>query len=256
MKKLLIAIFIVSLSVIGCEIPYTGPMLTVDDVDQYLHSTGEDAVCLQDGLDSLCVKLTPGARGPQGAPGPPGPPGSPGANAPIIHIHEQSIIYDFYHENKLILRAEKQMDTSELLEQLAAQQGDDAWAQTADANSVFPKETKVGWIVRIYYQNPVPLNRGLTLGTSGFDVAITVDAFYGLKTPIDANTPVSQTRGPDGEAIEFFIHTESNWITISVVGIFPDFRATFTFSDGIDSIESVPPGEATLFLSPSVKLVI
>ena len=66
MKKLLIAIFIASLSVIGCEIPYTGPMLTVDDVDQYLHSTGEDAVCLQDGLDSLCVKLTPGARGPQG----------------------------------------------------------------------------------------------------------------------------------------------------------------------------------------------
>ena len=66
MKKLLIAIFILSVSVIGCDIPYTGPMLTVDDVDQYLHATGEDAVCLQDGLDSLCVKLTPGARGPQG----------------------------------------------------------------------------------------------------------------------------------------------------------------------------------------------
>ena len=39
MKKLLIAIFIVSLTVIGCEIPYTGPMLTVDDVDRYLYST-------------------------------------------------------------------------------------------------------------------------------------------------------------------------------------------------------------------------
>ena len=70
MKKLLIAIFIVSLTVIGCEIPYTGPMLTVDDVDRYLHSTGENAVCLQDGLDSLCVKLTPG---PQGTRGPQGP---------------------------------------------------------------------------------------------------------------------------------------------------------------------------------------
>ena len=153
-------------------------------------------------------------------------------------------------KNTLILRAEKQMDTSELLAQLAAQQGDDASAQTVDANNVFPEDTKVGWIVRIYYQAPVPLNRGLTLGTSGFDVAITVDAFYGFKTPIDANTPVSQTSGPDGEAIEFFVHTESNWITISVVGIFPDFRATFTFSDGIGSIESVPPGEAIFYLSP------
>ena len=73
MTKLLIAIFIVSLTVIGCEIPYTGPMLTVDDVDRYLYSTGEDAVCLQDGLDSLCVKLTPGPQGTRGPQGPQGP---------------------------------------------------------------------------------------------------------------------------------------------------------------------------------------
>ena len=42
MKKLLIAIFIVSLTFTGCELPYTGPILTVDDVDRYRHSVGED----------------------------------------------------------------------------------------------------------------------------------------------------------------------------------------------------------------------
>lgn len=56
MKKLLLAIFVMCVSAIGCEIPYTGPMLTVDDVDQYLHSIDEDAVCLQDGLDSLSAQ--------------------------------------------------------------------------------------------------------------------------------------------------------------------------------------------------------
>ena len=95
MKKLLIAIFIVSLSVIGCDLPYTGPILTVDDVDRYLHSVGEDTSCLEVGFDGICVKIMPGDRGPQGPPGPPGPPGTqgpsgppgnPGANAPIIHI--------------------------------------------------------------------------------------------------------------------------------------------------------------------------
>ena len=73
MKKLLIAIFIASLSIIGCELPYTGPILTVDDVDRYRHSTGEDTACLLVGFDSICVKIIPGDIGPQGPPGPPGP---------------------------------------------------------------------------------------------------------------------------------------------------------------------------------------
>ena len=131
MQKLLIAIFILSLSVIGCELPYTGPILTVDDVDRYLHSVGEDTSCLLVGFDSVCVKITPGPIGPQGPPGPTGPqgpqgpqgpPGNPGANLPIIHIHEDHIVYEFYYKNKLISREEKQIDTSELLALLLAEQ--------------------------------------------------------------------------------------------------------------------------------------
>lgn len=54
---------------VGCETPYTGPVLTVDDVDRYLGATGEDTVCLQDGFDSVCIKVIPGPQGIQGEPG-------------------------------------------------------------------------------------------------------------------------------------------------------------------------------------------
>ena len=50
MEKLLVAIFIVSLAVTGCELPYTGPILTVDDVDRYRHSVGEDTPACLPGL--------------------------------------------------------------------------------------------------------------------------------------------------------------------------------------------------------------
>ena len=145
MKKLLIAIFIMSLAFIGCELPYTGSILTVDDVDRYRHSVGEDTPCLLVGFDSVCVKITPGNIGPQGPPGPPGPPGpqgpqgpqgNPGANIPIIHIHEDHIVYEFYHEGKLVSREERQIDTSELLALLLAeQQGNQAGSNNGIGNN-------------------------------------------------------------------------------------------------------------------------
>ena len=144
MQKLRIAIFIMSLAFIGCELPYTGPILTVDDVDRYRHSVGEDTSCLLVGFDSICVKIVPGPQGPPGTQGPPGPPGipglqgpsgNPGANAPIIHIHERSIVYEFYYEGKLVLRAERQTDTSELLELLAIQQGNQGSGNQGNGNN-------------------------------------------------------------------------------------------------------------------------
>ena len=51
------------------DTPYTGPMLTVDHVDRFLDSTGGDTVCLQDGFDSVCLKVLPGPQGVQGEPG-------------------------------------------------------------------------------------------------------------------------------------------------------------------------------------------
>ena len=56
----------------GCDIPYTGDTLSVQDVDKYLEKTGGDTVCLNDGFDSLCLKVIPGPRGKKGDTGQPG----------------------------------------------------------------------------------------------------------------------------------------------------------------------------------------
>ena len=54
------AIIITSIFIVGCsDMPYAGSMLTVEDVDRYLISTGEDTFCLQNGHDSACLTLTP-----------------------------------------------------------------------------------------------------------------------------------------------------------------------------------------------------
>ena len=57
---------------VGCDIPYTGDVLSIDDVDTYLEKTGKDTVCLRDGFDSLCLKVIPGPRGIKGNTGNPG----------------------------------------------------------------------------------------------------------------------------------------------------------------------------------------
>ena len=292
MKKLLIAIFIASLSVIGCDIPYTGHMLTVDDVDQHLHSTGEDAVCLQDGFDSLCVKLIPGARGPQGPqgsqgpqgpPGPPGSPGIPGTNASIIHIHSQSILYDFYYNDKLILRAEKQADTSELLKLLAAQEdnqndgNNDALTMPTGQSGNIDTSKEVGWIARITHPDTdgdrlgdTPVGAGTNFNVdTGLQVRVyTRDEngfVYDLTTAyekdendnliLDENgnlipviRRVVQTKGgPSGDALQFFVASKLNEMVISVTGLFPNHKAIFTM---IGNQERATPLTSTFQLIP------
>ena len=95
----------------GCsDIPYTGPMLTVDDVDKYLSKTGGDTVCLQDGFDSVCLKVIEGPQGKRGTKGKSGRDGKDGINAPtyIQHIHHYNnrILHHFYNaEGELVVIA-------------------------------------------------------------------------------------------------------------------------------------------------------
>lgn len=279
MKKLLMAVFVMSLGIIGCEIPYTGPMLTVDRVDQYLHNTGEDHVCLQDGFDSICIKVIPGAaglRGPEGPRGPQGPqgePGSPGVNAPIIHIYERSIIYEFYYEDKLVLRAETQTDTSELLELLAAQQGDQDDGGNSDGPTAPTAQPgtreRVGWTVWITYPDTDGDGLGDTPERSGtnFNVdtglQVTVRArdesgfVHNLTASYKKDENGNQIRvvrdvaqikgGPSGDALQFFVLTKLNEIVINVIGLFPHHEAIFTMTDGQDSVR---PVNSTFHLNP------
>ena len=104
MKLISVLLLFMMFLVFACsDVPYTGPMLTVDDVDRYLNSTGEDTVCLQDGFDSICVQLVPGPTGADGTDGKDGrdgtdgnmgPPGLPGRDGTttIVHVYEFSFI--------------------------------------------------------------------------------------------------------------------------------------------------------------------
>ena len=100
--KFIIAILIPLFSIVGCsDMPYTGPRLTVNEVDRYLVSTDGNAVCFQDDLDSTCIKLGPETVN-----------GVDTTNGPAIHIYPERRLYLFYHEGNPILRAERVGDNN------------------------------------------------------------------------------------------------------------------------------------------------
>ena len=104
-------ILIVLLSIIGCSDRYGGSMLTADDIDRYIVKHDDEAVCLRSDSDSACLKLTPKTSG-----------GTENFNAPIIHIHPNKLIYVFYYEGRQILRAERAVDTREIVKELKSPQ--------------------------------------------------------------------------------------------------------------------------------------
>ena len=211
--KIISLTFIVLLSLIGCtDTPYTGPMLTVDDVDRYLESLDEDTICLDDGFDTVCLKVVPGKRGGEAD------------NTPIVYVHPTSLIYMFYYEDKPILRAERVMDTTEIVQELTDQPIADG--DTQDGSNIVLKD----WTLQIYYPEAFPeTERGATPETSGFDIRIV----EGMK--IDADTQkdleikdFTQIDGLDGSRIvQFAIETEAQEITIQVAGLVTDQTATF-----------------------------
>ena len=93
----IVGILTVIFSITGCsDMPYTGSVLTVREVDRYLVSTDGNVVCLQDDIDSTCIKL--GSE-------------TDDTNGPAIHIYPERRLYLFYHEGNPILRAERVGDT-------------------------------------------------------------------------------------------------------------------------------------------------
>ncbi len=215
---------IVLSSLIGCtDVPYTGPMLTVDHVDRYLNSLGEDTICLQDGFDSICIKVVPEKR--DGA----------DDNIPIIYVHPTSLIYMFYYEDQPILRAERVMDTTQITQELTDTRTANGSTQGIDITIL------KDWIIQIYYPDAFPeADRGATPETSGLDLRVV----EGMKIGTDKKKDLQimnfiQINGLDNSRIaQFTIETEAQKITIQVDGLVTEHTATFYINaDSVGSNE-------------------
>lgn len=218
--KFLAASVILLFNIIGCsDVPYTGPILTVDNVDRYLDSTGEDTVCLQDGFDSICIKLVQEEIEEEVD------------ETPIVHIYPTSLTYLFYYEDRPILRAERVMDTTEIMQDLI----DAGKVQPSANDNTQGNDGNIGsvsreWVIQIYYPDSFPdADRGVTPETSGFDIRIV----EGMKLKPNKQNDLeiksfTQIDGLNGiRLVQFSIETESQEITIQVDGLVPEHTATF-----------------------------
>ena len=58
--RLISGILIIFFGITGCsDMPYTGSMLTPNDVDRYLITHSDGKFCLHNGTDSACLTLVP-----------------------------------------------------------------------------------------------------------------------------------------------------------------------------------------------------
>lgn len=205
------AIAVVLASLTGCtDTPYTGPMLTVDDVNRYLNATGEDTVCLQDGFDSICIRVIPEKSA------------DADGSVPIVHVHPTSLIYMFYYEDRPVLRAERVMDTAQITHELT----DEPIRNVPNIDSTVLKD----WTIQIYYPEAFPeADRGETPETSGFNIRIV----EGTKIETDTQKDIEikdfqQINGLDGSRIvQFAIETEAQKITIQIDRLVANHTATF-----------------------------
>ena len=214
-------------SLISCtDVPYTGPMLSVDHVDRYYKSLGEDTICLHDGFDTICIKVVPEKR--DGT-----------AYIPIVHVYPTSLIYMFYYEGKPILRAERVMDTTQIVQELT---GDPIANDNVQIDTTIFKD----WTLQIYYPDALPeADRGTTPETSGLDIRVGEGAKLSPKKQSDLQiNDFTQINGLDGSRIvQFSIETEAQEITIQVNGLIRDHTATFYIN-----AESVASNESTGYL--------
>ncbi len=211
--------FILIVGVIGCtDVPYTGPIITVEYVDNFLDKTGEDVVCLHDGFDTVCVKRVESNQ-------------ADSSDLAILNIYPEDLTYLFYYNEKLILEAKRTLDTSDLVQELI----DSGELDMPTNNTAEPSENIVniteGWTIQIYYHESFPeAERGETPETSGFNIKIAEGQKINSirqKDELTIKNPFQRDK-PDGSRVfEFSIVTESPIITIEVDGLISEHIAIF-----------------------------
>ncbi len=101
---LISCILFILFNITGCsDMPYTGSMMQPGDVDKYLVYPDENTICLQNGYDSACITLVPKRKD---------------SRVPVIHIYPKRIVYVFYYEGAVVMRVERETDTSDIRDQL------------------------------------------------------------------------------------------------------------------------------------------
>lgn len=205
------SILIILFSITGCsEVPYTGPVLSINHIDTYLNAIGEDTVCLQDGFDSVCVKLDLNKIEIDD---------TDIVYTPTVHVHPENVAYVFEYQGSPILRAKRSMDTTNLVQKL---KNAGKVNLPANGNNLNVAPVPEGWTIQIYSTAPMNVRvvEGLTINANKQkDLAIT------------------QTTRIDG-GVQFAVETKVAEITIQVNGLIPGNTATFYISaDSIDSDE-------------------
>lgn len=211
--------FILLVGVIGCtEVPYTGPVITVDFVDNFLDRTDEDVVCLYDGFDTVCVKRVESDE-------------DDSSDLTILNIYPEDLTYLFYYNEKLILQAERTIDTTDLVQELIGSgELDMPINNTAEPSENIVNITE-GWTIQIYYHESFPeADRGETPETSGFNIKVAAGQKINSVRQQDELTiqnPLQRDK-PDGSRVfEFSVETESPIITIEVDGLISEHIAIF-----------------------------
>ena len=232
--RLIGGILIILLSITGCaDVPYTGPILKVSDVEQFLNSRDEDAACIDDGFDSVCIKLIADEAA--------GDPVSDDSGAPVIHVHPTSLSYLFYYEDKPILLAERTMDTTQIVQELIDAgkiQGPPDGSVWNDNNDNIPNV----WVVQVYYPDAFrQVNRRLR----SRDIRVVEGTRIRRDSRRDLEIENFTRDGSRG--VQFSIETEVSQIAIQVEGLVPDHIAEFYIdADGVESDTSA----STLELRP------
>ena len=226
--SLISSLLIMLISIIGCsDVPYTGPTLTIGHVDQYLNAIEGDTICLQDGFDTVCVKLLLDTTeiDPTNI-----------DYTPTVHVHPTSLVYVFDYQGDPILEAKRLMDTTQIVQELVATGRAELPPNIDSPNNGNRRSVPEGWVIQIYYPDTFPeARRGRTLATSGLDIRIVEGKIIGTNRRADLKigdfTQIDGRRG-----VQFSVETEAAEITIQVNKLVPGNTATFHVS--AESVES------------------
>ena len=231
--SLISGILMMLISITGCsDVPYTGPTVTVRHVDDYLNAIEHDTVCLQDGFDTVCVKLLLDKTeiDPTEI-----------DYTPTVHVRSTSLVYVFNYQGQSILEAKRLMDTTEIVQELideglVAADSAELPSNIDSPNNGNQNAVPKGWIIQIYYPDTFPeAQRGRTLATSGLDIRIVEGKI--IRTNRRADLKISDFTQIDGRrGIEFSVETKAAEITVQVNKLVPGNTATFRIS--AESVES------------------